>query len=233
MRLFVLAFVAGDFVLQRQAELPGPGLALLGIAALLALRLVAPQRRPSRAALALVCGALLGFGYGAWRAQWRLEDALPLAGEGEDVQVVGLVAGLPQLMPHATRFTFDVESVLTPGAVVPESLALSWYAERAKEGEEPAAPPRLAAGERWHLTVRLKRPRGLANPHGFDFEPWALERGIRATGYVRTKATPRLLIERVDGWPYTLHRWRGEIRAAMQAHLADARLAGVLVALAI
>jgi competence protein ComEC len=233
MRLFILAFVAGDFVLQRQAELPGTEFALLGIAALLALRLVPPERGRSRAVLALACGALLGFGYSAWRAQWRLEDALPLAGEGEDVEVVGLVAGLPQLMPHATRFTFDVESILTPGAVVPQSLALSWYAERARGRDEPAAPPRLAAGERWRFTVRLKRPRGLANPHGFDFEPWALERGIRATGYVRARPAGERLEQRVDGWPYTLHRWRGEIRDAMIAHLGEARLRGVLVALAI
>ena len=42
-----------------------------------------------------------------------------------------------------------------------------------------------------------------------------------------------LLDGRIDGWPYTLHRWRGEIRDAMQSHLGDARLRGVLVALAI
>jgi competence protein ComEC len=81
--------------------------------------------------------------------------------------------------------------------------------------------------------VRLKRPRGLANPHGFDFEPWALERGIRATGYVRTASRVERLDANVEGWPYTLHRWRGEIRDAMLERLRDDRLRGVLVALAI
>jgi competence protein ComEC len=33
--------------------------------------------------------------------------------------------------------------------------------------------------------VRLKRPHGNLNPHGFDYEAWLFERGIRATGYVR------------------------------------------------
>lgn len=233
MRLFILAFVAGTLALQHAAELPELRLVPAGVAALLALRLLSPGRHLSRGACLLVAGACIGAGVAAWRAEWRLSDALPLAWEGEDIELVGLVAGLPQPTQRGTRFLFEVERILTAGAVVPETLALTWYPERPRAGDAAIAPPRLAAGERWRLTVRLKRPRGLANPHAFDFEPWALERGIRATGYVRTKAAPRRLAERVDGWPYTLHRWRGEIRDAMQAHLADARLSGVLVALAI
>jgi competence protein ComEC len=37
----------------------------------------------------------------------------------------------------------------------------------------------------------------------------------------------------VEGWPYTLHRWRAAIRDDMERHLGEARLRGVLVALAI
>jgi competence protein ComEC len=233
MRVFILAFVLGTLVLQHAAALPELRLVPAGAAALLALRLLSPHRLLSRGACLLIAGALIGAGVAAWRAEMRLSDALPVAWEGEDIELEGLVAGLPQPTQRGTRFLFEVERILTSGAVVPETLALTWYPERARGRDAAIAPPRLAAGERWRLTVRLKRPRGLANPHGFDFEPWALERGIRATGYVRTKAAPRLIAARVDGWPYTLHRWRGEIRESMQAHLADARLAGVLVALAI
>jgi competence protein ComEC len=32
--------------------------------------------------------------------------------------------------------------------------------------------------------VRLRRPHGLANPHGFDAEAHWLEENIRATGYI-------------------------------------------------
>jgi competence protein ComEC len=233
MRLFILAFALGTLALQHAAELPEWRLVPAGIAALLALRLVPPRHAILRGACLLAAGGLIGAGLAAWRAELRLGDALPLAWEGEDIELVGLVASLPQPASRGTRFVFEVERILTPGAVVPSTLSLSWYTERAKGREAEAAPPRLVAGERWRLTVRLKRPRGLANPHGFDFEPWALERGIRATGYVRTKAVPQRLADRVDGWPYSLHRWRGEIRDSMQAHLAGARLSGVLVALAI
>jgi competence protein ComEC len=132
-----------------------------------------------------------------------------------------------------TRFVFDVERVMTRDMTVPGTISLSWHGERMRGSEDLVPPPRLAAGDRWRITVRLKRPRGLANPHGFEFEPWALERGVRATGYVRAHPPPQRLEPRAEGWPYTLHRWRGEIREAMTARLGDERFRGVLVALAI
>jgi competence protein ComEC len=61
---------------------------------------------------------------------------------------------------------------------------LSWY-----QGRREDSPERLVVlpGERWRFTVRLKRPHGNANPGGFDYEAWLLERNIRATGYIRAK----------------------------------------------
>ncbi len=228
MRLFCLAFVLATAWLQVQATLPEARVGLVGFAALLALCLVPPGARGLRFALCLAAGASLGIGLAAWRAELRLADALPFAWEGRDIEVTGIVASLPRFDERATRFSFDVETVATAGAVVPPRVALTWYAQRGS-----VAAPTFAAAERWRLTVRLKRPRGLANPHGFDFEPWALERGLRATGYVRAAPAPVRLAARVDGWPWTLHRWRGGIRDAMAARLGDARLGGVLVALAI
>jgi competence protein ComEC len=229
MRVFTFAFVLGTLALQQERELPQLEFALLGVAAMLAV-VLARQRPILLVLLLLLSGGLVGYGLAAWRAEWRLAEALPLELEGRDIEVVGAVEGLPQLNEKGTRFIFHVEN---RGPIsLPSTISLSWYAERVKGGDA-IPPPKLTAGERWKLGVRLKRPRGLANPHTFDFEPWALERGIRATGYVRTKAGTERLGGRVDGWPYTLHRWRGEIREAMLAHLGDARLRGVLVALAI
>ena len=62
-------------------------------------------------------------------------------------------------------------------------MRLSWY----------ESAPALAVGERWSLTVRLKRPHGFSNPGGFDYERWLFQRGIQATGYVRSKADNRRL----------------------------------------
>jgi competence protein ComEC len=226
MRLFILAWLAGVFVLQREASLPDVAWGLAGVATFLALHFV--RGRVARAFVVLAAGALCGYGFAAWRAEERLADALPLALEGVDIEIVGVISGLPQANESGTRFAFEVERVRTAAANVPRDIALSWYPDR-----RAGAAPKLAAGARWRLTARLKRPRGLSNPHAFDFEPWALERGIRATGYVRTASPRERLDARVEGWPYTLHRWRGEIRDAMQERLAGERLRGVLVALAI
>ncbi|APV52457.1 DNA internalization-related competence protein ComEC/Rec2 [Betaproteobacteria bacterium GR16-43] len=218
--------------MQHRSSLPEGSYAALGAALLLACALVPARHRVLRVCVCLGAGALLGIGLGAWRAELRLADALPFEWEGRDVEVTGLVASLPQPGERGTRFAFDVESVATQGAIVPPRVALTWYVDRPRADRE-TLPPRLVAGERWRLTVRLKRPRGLANPHGFDFEAWALERGLRAGGYVRSKESPARLAARVDGWPYTLHRWRGELRDRMLAHLGEGRFRGVLVALAL
>ena len=235
MRLAALAFVIGTLMLQHASELPEWRAGLASVAAMLAACLLRDgqgwRRAFARSTLIVLSGALAGYGWSAWRAEARLADALPHEWEGRDVQVRGIVAGLPQVTPRGTRFLLAVEAVETGGAHVPALISLTWYPERVRGESLP--PPAVVAAERWRLVVRLKRPRGLGNPHAFDFEPWALERGIRATGYVRSRDGFERLDARVDGWPQTLHRWRGEVRSSMRAHLADARFAGVLVALAI
>lgn len=228
MRCFVLAFVLGALCLQRSAELPDPHFAWSLVA--LALGLVLARTRPrTRAVLLLLAGTIAGFHYAAWRAEVALTEALPAAWEGRDIALEGRIANLPQPGERGTRFLFHVDRVGTAGVPVPETLALTWYADERKD----IAPPRLVPGAAWKLTVRLRRPRGLANPHTFDFEPWALERGIRATGYVRAKGSASAAHAISDGWPYTLHRWRSEIRTEMSSALVHSRLRGVLVALAI
>ncbi len=232
MRLFALFFLAGTACLQQAAALPPSRTLGLAAACLLAVRLA--RSAPARAVLLAAAGLVAGCDLAAWRAEVRLADELPRAWEGRDIEIEGVVSGLPQPGERGTRFLFDPVTVHTPDAVVPTRLSLTWYGARGEEpGEIQEPPPAIRAGERWRLTARLKRPRGLANPHGFDFEPWALERGLRATGYVRAAPVPVMLEAHVPGWPQTLHRWRGDIREAMQASLGEAPYAGVLVALAV
>jgi len=230
MRVFALAFVAGTAWLQQAAELPAENLA--GVALAFALASLLLRGGPRLVAIA-IAGLVAGHECAAWQARERLADALPQAWEGRDIAIDGIVSGLPQAGERGTRFLFDPLAAITPGARVPSRLALTWYAPRGAGEGEAGVVPQIRAGQRWQFTVRLKRPRGLANPHTFDFEPWALERGIRATGYVRQAAQPVHLAEAVPGWPQSVHRVRDEIRAAMRSELGEARFAGVLVALAI
>lgn len=235
MRLAILAFAAGVIALQMQAELPPAWPWIAGGAAALSLAAAArcgERGRVAAAALAIAGGLALGFGWAAWRAEVRLADALPAAWEGRDVEVTGVVAGLPQDFAYGTRFEFAVEAVSTATAQVPERIMLSWYQGRRDDEEFVRQPVR--PGERWRFTVRLKRPHGNANPHGFDYEAWLLERGIRATGYVRPAPAVRLdaMVWRPD---HAVERARDAVRASFLAALPPGSnpWAGILVALAV
>ena len=234
MHLHIACFAAGIAWLQQQPELPGREwiVALAGGAVLS--WILAPRNgrwRPvGKASLALASG-IAGFAVAAWSAQLRLADALPTAWEGRDIVIAGVVADLPHVDHRRVRFEFDIERVLTPGASIPRRVILSWWGEDATRG--PSRDALLRVGERWQLTVRLKRARGTANPHGFDYEAWLLERSIRAAGYVRRGTTNRRLADLVHRPQYWIGRARELARVRIFAALPDAAHAGVIAALVI
>ncbi len=236
MRLNVIGFAAGVWLLQLQAELPAPGwlwwtpaLVLVGLSACEAQSAAA---RALRSSAMFACCLACGFVWAAWLAGQRLADALPEQWEGQDIELVGIVAAMPQPYERSLRFEFDVERVLTAGAVVPSHIALSWWGSPARD-DRPATFPELHAGERWQLKVRLRRPHGTLNPHGFDYEAWLLERNLRATGYIRPGGGNRRVAELVARPQYLVERVREAVRTRIQTALADAPYAGVLAALAI
>ena len=227
------SFAIGVGVLQTRESLPSPAwwpwAAAFVLASWGAHRRFAGQQS---VAIALLLAAALsaGFGYAAWRAELRLADALPLEWEGPDIAIAGVVDDLPRIGDRMRRFAFRVERIATDGASVPRRLSLSWHVAP-ESGIDDV--PAIRAGERWALTVRLRRPHGNANRGAFDLEAWLLERNLRATGFVRPgEATRRL--DAFAGRPRDfVQRARESIRdRAMQA-LAGAPHAPVLVALAI
>ena len=234
MRFNILAFAAGILFVQLQPALPEWSWALSAGLLCLFLR-VLTQPGLLRRGLAVVACLALGVAWAAWRAEIRLADELPLALEGQDLQLTGVVAALPQSFPQGSRFEFVINSVLTAdgkAARVPSRVMLSWYGGR--RDEAAGAVPTLRPGEVWQLTARLRRPHGNANPGGFDYEAWLLERNIRATGYVRPAPAVRI---GESWWPPLLifERLRDSLRRGMEARLPEAEypFAGVLVALAI
>ncbi len=235
----LLAFASGVLMLQCQAALPSgnacAGAVAVALAGTLGLRASTVDSMPARglaAAFALLAAGALGFGYAAARAEMRLGDSLPAAWEGEDIAVVGIVDELPRFSARGARFALAVERTQTRGAIVPARISLTWYAPPQKDDAADSLPA-INAGERWQLVVRLKRPHGSVNPHGFDVEAWLLENGIRATGYVRTDERN----SRQDAFggraiDYVL-RARERIRSRILAALPGAPYAGVIVALTI
>jgi competence protein ComEC len=232
MLLNVALFVAGVAWLQQQPELPSALWVYLFAAAVLAWSLVSTAGGRDRLFLGRAGTASLwfagGFLWAALVAHVKLADYLPPEWEGRDVRVRGVIAGLPEVTDRGARFEFDVEQVSTPLARVPRRITVFWYSEGSR-----APPPSLHAGERWDLSVRLRRPHGLVNPNGFDFEAWLLERGIRATGYVRAEPSNRLVQSMVWRPSYLVERAREAIRNRVVSALPGESSAGVLVALAV
>jgi competence protein ComEC len=194
-----------------------------------------PRSFPELFAFAAFAGLLaaiacLAFALTDWRAAQRLAERLDPALEGQDLVLVGVVDEMPRLSPGGTLFTFVVESATHRGEPValPSRVSLGWF--QGFDGEQlVAAPPQaVVAGERWQLPVRLKRPHGARNPHGFDLELWLFERGIGASGTVRAGAK-RLGRE----GSVVFERARQAIRDAILLRVDDPAAAGVLAALAV
>ena len=206
--------------------------ACMAIGVLLAV-LAVLGRRHAVAGVGVALGlSLLAFGVTGGRATVRLAEALPAALEARDLQITGIVASLPQRTSNGLRFRFEVEQARFSGNVVavPSVVSLGWYHGFDGDATPSAAQRQLRAGQRWSLTVRLRRPHGLANPHGFDQELRWFEEGVRATGSVRDAPAPRL-IDLAAAHP--VERLRQRVRDAIDAAVPEPRAAGVLTALAV
>lgn len=234
-----LAVLAG-MAMQLQQPVLWPGLSYAAALVLGSVGGWLAVRRPARyfVVLCALASASLGWGLagslGSQRCAARLHDSL----QGVDLQVSGIVAGLPQPTGagQGTRFVFEVREADQDGrpVVLPRLLLLSWYSGSFRPGASgsPEPAPDVRAGQAWRFTVRLKQPHGLFNPHARDHELWLFEQGIGATGQVRAAGplAPRL-IGAPDGGGW--QRWRQRVRDAIQAEVTDPRAAGVLAALVV
>lgn len=210
-------------------------LALVGCAGA-ATFLIASWRRT--VLLLWVLGAL-GFGLTGLRSVGFAQHALNPALEGQDLQVTGVVASLPQATENGYRFRFDVRSATTlEGAAVtlPPLIELGWYTWQFGVAPLPAQlalPSPVVAGEAWRLTVRLKAPHGARNPYGFDYELWLWEQGVQATGYIRTSAkdpAPQRLRQTLQ---YPVDRLRQSVRQLIFDRITDRSNAGLVAALVV
>jgi competence protein ComEC len=165
----------------------------------------------------------MGLG-GVWAlgfALFRMADALPVELQKSDVVIEGRIASIPEVGTDDTRFQFDLTRVIEPNAArIPKHIRLTWY----------RTAPQLRAGDVWRLTVRLKRPHGMANPGGMDYELWLFAHNIRATGYVREAVSNRLMTRAVGCMDIQALRQR--VHDHLVHLLGDRPFAGMLEALA-
>jgi len=210
---FAAAFTGGALILHL---LPGiPAWPWVGLATL---ALVVMWNRWLR----IPAGLLLGLSLAGGQAQAWLERVVPLEMTGAEVTVVGVVASLPDHSPRRTRLVLRVTEILD---APPE-----FRAERLRVTVFPAKP-RLEAGDVLRVNLRLRPPRGLHNPSGFDYAAWLYRERIH--GLASLRGEPEWL--EVKGRPAvaSLHRLRAGIREAMRAAHPGAGHPGVMEALVI
>ncbi len=113
---------------------------------------------------------LLGFAIMGFSARAQLAERLDPAMASQSLAVEARVVNFPTTEGDTVRF------VVRPvnRTDLPDRIRLTWF--------KPEVIP--AIGESWQLQLRLKRPRGYANPGGFDFEGWLFRERIGATGYI-------------------------------------------------
>ncbi|HEY2335850.1 MAG TPA: DNA internalization-related competence protein ComEC/Rec2 [Burkholderiales bacterium] len=214
-----IAFACGAALLQWQAALPEWewvwALPFLALGILLSRRFL------------FVFALAAGFLWASTCAHLRMADWLAPELEARDIEVVGVVSSLPARVERGVRFELDTEAA-PDSERLPNKLLLSWYGAGFSDGAAPLERE-VHPGERYRLTVRLKRPHGNVNPNGFDYEAWLLERGIGATGYVRRGEWIGLrnsVLDRVE-------QAREAIRERFERQLGATPAAGILIALAV
>ncbi|MBI1194277.1 MAG: DNA internalization-related competence protein ComEC/Rec2 [Gammaproteobacteria bacterium] len=215
MRLNATMFLLGILVFQQLASLPD--IPLLALAPLVSAGLIMRRTRP-------IAMALAGFLWVGVVATHAVEHGLDPELEGRDIAIEGVVVSVPTPLDTAgLRFDFRIErwTAHARRCCHPDRIRLSWY----------GAIDQLRAGERWRFQVRLKRPHGLMNPGGFNYEDWLFSRGIGATGYVRVGDGNR----RLGRSGYALDRLqdlRQYLFESLQRVMADERMKGIVTALA-
>ncbi len=200
--------------MQQQAELPSLGWGLLLPPAVV----LGLWKRPLLPLTFFIAGVF----WASLRAGIVLAEHLPVALEGRDLAVEGYVADIPKPGERGLRFEFEVAQASLDGQAVrlPRRIQLSSF----------DATLNPAVGERWALSVRLKRPHGFQNPGGFDYEAHLFQHRIRALGYVRAREPPR----RVDAAAaaYPLGRFRHRLSQRIQELLPESPAAGLITAFA-
>ncbi len=155
---------------------------------------------------------------GAWSmivASNYLDHRFDTANDGDDLRLQLQVVSLPVSMQDGIRF--DAKA-LHSKQFSHGMLRISWYEEKSS----------VKTGEILDVTVRLRAPRGVRNPGGFDFERYALTRDLLAVGYVR-----QVHARTSDTQNASLLAFRARISEKIQLAVADPQLAGFIKALAV
>lgn len=225
MRVVTLGFLLGIVAVCGLPVMPGSEAAWgLGtcILAMLAFRGKAFELRFNPLFMPAVVAMLMGAAWAISAADSALDQRMKTPPKGIDRVVTGRVLDLPVSGPDRIRFLFAPDA-LEDQQDLPPRMLISWY-RRGHLQRQIIFP---AAGERWRLSLRLRGPRGQANPGGFDYERWLLHQRVGATGYVRASALNRPLGQMDHSWAGA----RGALADAVERALPASPRTGMISAL--
>ncbi len=163
--------------------------------------------------LAALGWLLLGFCWSVIYCSFATDSWLPEELEDKEISITGTVMDFPRATERGWQFDFNAEEL---GG----KIRLSTYDQ---SGE--SASPDFSC--RYHLLVKLKRPRGLLNFQQYDYQSWLLQAGYRATGYVRTiKDCEPHKPDTILSWRSTIANW---ITQSSISDYAKSTLLGLLI----
>lgn len=232
MFLIAIAFLVGHCVVHAAPSLPPTYLLAVPIGAItfcFVLRFCGSafgcnwQAHPLiRQTLSCLSALFLGVVFAWGHAAWRLADSFFSQTISVDAEVQGRIDSMVDVDEGSVGFWFAVDS---SDPKVPSRLDITWY-----DTTERPTP-----GERWQLRVRLKAPRGFANPGGADYTAQLFRNGIAASGYVRD--TKRDAGRNVRLQPANSHALILRTRASLANKLATAlphsKMLGIVQGLAV
>jgi len=120
-----------------------------------------------------------------YHANKILENAFPETLQGREIVVQGYIDSIPSENDKSIKFNFKLSQIIQAAENNEYSqyklrVRLSWYKNSSKLPLD-----NFNVGDFWQFKVKLKRPHGLLNSGGMDYEKWLFSKQIRALGYIR------------------------------------------------
>lgn len=153
----------------------------------------------------------------AWLHQWTVaSQGMPDTRIIANALITGTIASIPVKNSDKTTFNFTIEQINNQSAH--GLLHLNWYNKA----------PYLHAGQKWQLSVKLKKPRNYLNPGSSDYVTTLAARHIFWTGYIRS-STNKLLKD--NNTPANWLQLREKLGTSLTKLAPDRQTAGILQAL--
>ncbi len=140
----------------------------------------------------LCAGFAVGVLYAGAHTEYWLEQRLVAGEPALEGAVVGEIAGFPRKTDRLTRLVLELHHPVSATGTRSGSFIPGLFYGRVRLNCYDC-PYTFEPGQTWRLQVRVRGIHGLANPGLFDYERWAFQQRLVASGAVREDAGNTLL----------------------------------------